>query len=148
MLLYRKRPHGLEVLLVHLGGPLFANKDLGSWDIPKGEIEPNEDILNAAKREFQEETGLPLPESVPQSLGSITRPSDRKTIHAWAIEGDCDPAAIKSNSFTMEWPPRSGKQQEFLEVDRGEFFTMEQARKKMHPALLAFLDRLESLTGD
>jgi predicted NUDIX family NTP pyrophosphohydrolase len=140
LILFRVREGRLEVLLVHLGGPLWARKDEGAWFIPKGEVEPGEDLLAAARREFQEETGFesrsPLLE-----LGSAKNKSG-KTIHAWAFEGDCDPTLIRSNTFTLEWPPRSGKEQEFPEVDRAEFFTLERAREMGNAAERPLIERL------
>src|SRR6476659_8632072 len=126
ILTYRRQNGILEVFLVHPGGPFWAKKDLGAWSIPKGEFEPGEDPFLVAKREFEEETSfqasgsfLPLP--------PIKQPSG-KLIHAWACEGDFDANSIKSNMFTMEWPPRSGKQQEFPEIDRAEWFPIETAK--------------------
>jgi len=121
LLMYRHRGGILQVFLVHPGGPYWAKKDLGSWSIPKGEFTPDEDPLEAAKREFEEETGFSA--SGPFSpLTPIKQPSG-KIVQAWAFEGDGDPSAIKSNTFSMEWPPRSGKYQEFPEVDRAGWFT-------------------------
>lgn len=140
LVMHRMRDGKLEVLLVHLGGPFWAKKDQGAWFIPKGEIASGEDELAAAKREFQEETGLKA-EGEFMPLGSVKHKSG-KTVIAWAFEGDCEPAALKSNTFTMEWPPRSGKQREFPEVDRAAFFTMEAAREKIHPAEFELLARL------
>jgi predicted NUDIX family NTP pyrophosphohydrolase len=142
LLMYRVRDAKLEVLLVHLGGPFWTKKDAGAWFVPKGEVEPGEDELDAAKREFKEETGFDPGERL-QSLGSVKHKSG-KTVTAWAFEGDCDPAALKSNMFTLEWPPRSGKQREFPEIDRAEFFTIEAAREKIHPAESEFVARLDS----
>ncbi|HLJ41394.1 MAG TPA: NUDIX domain-containing protein, partial [Candidatus Acidoferrales bacterium] len=114
-----------------------------AWFIPKGEAKPDEDLFSAAKREFTEETGLKA-EGKFLELGSVKHKSG-KTITAWAFEGDCEPASIKSNTFTIKWPPRSGKQQEFPEVDRAAFYTIEAAREKMHPAEFGFLKRLREL---
>jgi len=140
LLMYRKRNQQLEVLLVHLGGPFWAKKDAGAWFVPKGEVNPGEDELAAAKREFAEETGLmPAENLVP--LGSVKHKSGKK-VSAWAFEGDCDPAALRSNTFQMEWPPRSGKTREFPEIDRAAFFTLDAAREKMHPAEFEFVSRL------
>ena len=144
LLMYRVRNGALEVLLVHLGGPFWTKKDAGAWFLPKGEIEPGEDDLSAAKREFEEETGL-KPTSAFLPLGSVKHKSG-KIVTAWAFEGDCDPSSLKSNTFTMEWPPRSGKQQEFPEIDRAGFFTLEAARIKMHPTELEFFIRLDEST--
>jgi predicted NUDIX family NTP pyrophosphohydrolase len=142
LLMYRVRDAKLEVLLVHLGGPFWAKKDAGAWFVPKGEVEPGEDELDAAKREFKEETGFDPGDRL-QSLGSVKHKSG-KTVTAWAFEGDCDPAALKSNTFTLEWPPRSGKQREFPEIDRADFFTLDAAREKIHPAEFEFVARLDS----
>src|SRR5690348_17992937 len=143
LLMYRVRDGKVEVLLVHLGGPFWAKKDAGAWFVPKGEVEPGEDELAAAKREFREETGFEPGDEL-QPLGSVKHKSG-KTVSAWAFEGDYDPAAIRSNTFSMEWPPKSGKQQEFPEVDRAAFFTVEQAREKIHPAEFEFIRRLGEL---
>lgn len=141
--MYRVRDGELEVLLVHLGGPFWAKKDAGAWFVPKGEVEAGEDELRAAKREFKEETGFDPGDQL-QPLGSVKQKSG-KTVTAWAFEGDCDPATLKSNTFTIEWPPRSGKQREFPEIDRAAFFTTEAARAKIHPAELDLVERLNSL---
>ena len=140
LLMYRKRNQALEVLLVHLGGPFWAKKDAGAWFVPKGEVNPGEDELAAARREFQEETGL-TPSAELLVLGSVKHKSGKK-VSAWAFEGDCDPSALRSNTFQMEWPPRSGKTREFPEIDRAAFFTTESAREKMHPAEFEFVTRL------
>ena len=138
--MYRMRDGQYEVLLVHLGGPFWAKKDAGAWFIPKGEVNPGEDELAAAQREFEEETGLrPGPEFLP--LGSVKHKSGKK-VTAWAFAGDCDPASLRSNTFQMEWPPRSGKTKEFPEIDRAAFFLVEAARNKMHPAEFDFVSRL------
>ena len=138
--MYRIRSSALEILLVHLSGPFWAKKDAGAWFIPKGEIAPGEDELAAARREFHEETGFKAAGPF-ISLGSVKHKSG-KSVTAWAFQGDCDPSALKSNTFKMEWPPRSGKQQEFPEVDRAAFFTLDAAREKMHPAEFEFFLRL------
>jgi predicted NUDIX family NTP pyrophosphohydrolase len=141
LIMYRRRAEHLEVLLVHPGGPLWARKDAGAWSIPKGELDDGEDALAAAKREFEEETGIrPSGEFVP--LQAITQKSG-KIVHAWAFSGDCDPSAIRSNAFTMEWPPRSGKQREFPEVDRAEFFEIEEAKRRINPAQAALISELQ-----
>ena|ERR1700730_9279493 len=140
LVMYRKRGSQLEVLLVHLGGPFWANKDAGAWFLPKGEVNPGEDEFSAAKREFQEETGL-RPDGAFLTLGSVKLKSGKK-VAAWAFEGDGDPASVRSNTFQMEWPPRSGKTQEFQEIDRAAFFTIQAAREKMHAAEFEFLSRL------
>jgi len=131
----------LEVLLVHLGGPYWKKKDDGVWTIPKGNVEPGEDLLTAAIREFTEETGL-VPEEPFLSLGEIRQRSGKR-VHAWAFRGTCDPASIRSNSFEIEWPPKSGNREKFPEVDRAAFFTVALASKKILPAEEPFLNRLE-----
>jgi predicted NUDIX family NTP pyrophosphohydrolase len=143
--MYRLREGMLEVLLAHPGGPLFARKDEGHWTIPKGEYDPGEDALTAARREFQEETGLPAPAAATAfiDLGAI-RQTGGKVVQAWAFRGDCDPATIVSNTFEMEWPPRSGRMQTFPEVDRCAFLGLEHASRKIKPAQVPFLDRLRS----
>jgi predicted NUDIX family NTP pyrophosphohydrolase len=143
LLMYRKRNQAFEVLLVHLGGPFWAKKDAGAWFVPKGEVNPGEDELAAARREFQEETGL-TPGTELLVLGSVKHKSGKK-VSAWAFEGDCDPSVLRSNTFQMEWPPRSGKTREFPEIDRAAFFATESAREKMHPAEFEFVTRLLSL---
>ena len=140
LLLYRQRPNGVEVLLVHPGGPYWRNKDEGAWSIPKGEIDAGEDPLAAARREFQEELGFePNGQFIP--LTTI-RQKAGKTVHAWAFEGDCDPGSLRSNTFAMEWPPKSGRQVELPEVDRAEFFALEEAKRKINPAQAQWLDEL------
>ena len=142
LLMYRRRREGgIEVLLVHPGGPFWKNKDDGAWTIPKGEVAEGEDLLATARREFEEETGT-APRGEFVSLGSIKQKGG-KIVHAWAVEGEIDTSAIRSNTFTMEWPPRSGKRATFPEIDRGEFFDLETARRKMNPAQGALLQRLE-----
>ena len=143
--MYRRREGVLEVFLVHPGGPFWAKKDLGSWSIPKGEFDPNEDPLASAKREFEEETGfVAVGEFKP--LTPLKQPGG-KIVHAWAFEGDCDPNAIKSNTFSIEWPPRSGKKQTFPEVDRAEWFTIGVAKKKILTGQVGFLEQLQQLLG-
>jgi predicted NUDIX family NTP pyrophosphohydrolase len=143
LILYRLRDGALEVLLVHPGGPFWAGKDSGAWTIPKGELGPEEDPLAAAKREFEEELGFsPDGDFIP--LGSITQKAG-KVVQAWAFAGDCDPSRIKSNSFMIEWPPRSGKQQAFPEVDRAAFFGIEEAKRKINPAQVDLLSRLQGI---
>lgn len=140
LLLYRRRGDELEVLLVHPGGPFWAKKDLGAWSLPKGELAEGEDPLAAAVREFTEETGFPI-EGEFRALTPRRQPSG-KTILAWAVEGDCDPATLRSNVFSMEWPPKSGKQQEFPEVDRASWFTIDEARKRIIAGQVPFLDEI------
>ena len=136
--MYRLRGDVLEVFLVHPGGPIWAKKD--SWSIPKGEYEADEAPFDAALREFTEETGFtPQPPFVP--LGEITQ-KNGKTVIAWGFQGDCDPAALRSNTCFIEWPPRSGRQMEIPEVDRGAWFTIEDARQKIFGGQVPFLDRL------
>ena len=146
LVMYRIRGGALEVLLVHLGGPFWAKKDVGAWFIPKGEIEPGEDELAAAQREFEEESGF-KPSGRFIALGSVKQKGG-KIVTAWAFAGDCDPAALKSNTFKMEWPPRSGKQREFPEVDRAAFFTIEAAREKIHPVEFGLVARVRKLSMD
>lgn len=142
-MLYRVRGETLEVFLIHPGGPFWARKDAGAWSIPKGEFVEGEDPLEHAKREFQEETGSPI--SGRFMLLAPRRQKSGKLVHAWAVEGDIDAATIRSNTFSMEWPPRSGKQREFPEVDRGEWFTIPAAREKFQEGQIGFLDELELL---
>jgi predicted NUDIX family NTP pyrophosphohydrolase len=140
LLMYRRRRGVLEVFLVHPGGPFWQKNDAGAWSIPKGEYLPGEDPLEAAKREFQEEIGFkPSGEFIP--LTPRKQPSG-KIISAWAFEGDCDASAIKSNTFLMEWPPRSGRQQEFPEVDRGGWFSVPVAKEKVIKGQSGFLEEL------
>lgn len=141
LLLYRRTKGFLEVFLIHPGGPYWVQKDLGAWSIPKGEIEPKEDPLAAARREFLEETGFRL-EGPFEPLAPVTQRGG-KVVLCWATEGDCDPALAKSNTFVLEWPPRSGKLQEFPEVDRASFFTLEEAATKINLAQARFLVELE-----
>ena len=145
LLLYRHRGELLEVFLVHPGGPFWAKKDAGAWSLPKGEIGEDEDPLQAAKREFTEETGFPI-EGEFRPLEPIKQPGG-KVVQAWAIEADCDPAQVRSNVFTMEWPPKSGRTQQFPEVDRAEWFPIAAARKRIIPAQVKFLDQLVSVLG-
>jgi predicted NUDIX family NTP pyrophosphohydrolase len=141
--MYRPRPAAIEVFLVHPGGPLWKKKDLASWTIPKGEYLDDEDPLEAAKREFQEETSFIAPGPF-LPLGEIRQPSG-KIVIAWAMPGDCDPSKLLSNTCMIEWPPRSGKQLEIPEVDRGEWFPIPDARRKIFEAQIPFLDRLLGL---
>jgi predicted NUDIX family NTP pyrophosphohydrolase len=144
ILLLRRTGGKLEVLLVHPGGPFWAKKDLGAWSIPKGELEEGEEPRGCALRELEEELGSPFsfdPEDLVE-LGTV-RQKNGKIVHCWAVEADFDPATLHSNSFSIEWPPRSGVEREFPEVDRAEWFDLEEARLKVIPAQAAFLDRLE-----
>jgi predicted NUDIX family NTP pyrophosphohydrolase len=143
ILLYRRTGSSLEIFLIHPGGPFWAKKDESSWSIPKGEFLENEDPLTAAKREFQEETGFTV-EGPFVSIGSIKQ-SSGKVVQAWACEGDVDAAAIHSNTFQLEWPPRSGKYEEFPEADRAEWFPMELAWKKILKVQMPFLQNLERI---
>jgi predicted NUDIX family NTP pyrophosphohydrolase len=145
LLMYREQNGQMEVLLVHLGGPFWKNKDRGAWFVPKGEINPGEDLFDAAKREFQEETGI-VPGGGFASLGSVKHKSG-KTVYAWAFAGNCDPSSLKSNTFEMEWPPKSGRTAIFPEIDRANFFTLEAAREKMHPEEFEFLTRLKKASS-
>jgi predicted NUDIX family NTP pyrophosphohydrolase len=137
------RERRLEVFLVHPGGPFWAKKDAGAWSIPKGEAGPGEDLLTRAKLEFTEETGFPPPDGV-RALQSVKQ-AGGKIVHAWAAEGDCDATAVASNSFTLEWPPRSGRMQAFPEVDRAGWFDLRQAREKINKGQAGLLDQLEQL---
>jgi predicted NUDIX family NTP pyrophosphohydrolase len=141
ILLHRGRGERLEVLLVHPGGPAWAKRDLGAWSIPKGEYEPGEDALAAARREFAEELGGPPPEGDVVELGEVRQKSG-KLVRAWSIEGDFDAANITSNTFPFQWPPRSGKWITIPEVDRAGWFGLEEAREKINPAQVALLERL------
>ncbi|GAB4388235.1 MAG: NUDIX domain-containing protein [Thermodesulfovibrionales bacterium] len=146
LLMYRQRDGAIEVFLVHPGGPFWARKDLGAWSIPKGLADPDEDPLEAARREFREETAMDATGPFAY-LGSLRQPSG-KIVHAWAFQGDCDPAGIRSNTFRMEWPPRSGRTREFPEVDRAGWFDLEEAGRRILKGQAAFLDRLkEALKG-
>ncbi len=143
-MVYRLKGGQPEVFIVHNGGPFWAKKDDGVWSLPKGEVDGGEDPLAAAKREFIEETGLPLPGSKFVELGTITYPKGDKEVIAWAVEGDLDASQLKSNTFEMEWPPRSGKMQQFPEIDRGDWFSLPDASHKLFPPNHPFLERLAS----
>jgi predicted NUDIX family NTP pyrophosphohydrolase len=143
ILLYRRRQGVLEVLLVHPGGPFWASKDAGAWSIPKGEYLSDEDPLAAAYREFKEETSCSATGKV-IPLRPLKQPSG-KIIHAWALEGDCDADAIRSNTFSLEWPPRSAQRQDFPEVDRAGWFPLEIAREKIIKGQVGFLNELEQI---
>jgi predicted NUDIX family NTP pyrophosphohydrolase len=142
ILLYRSAQGGVEVLLVHPGGPFWAKKDEGAWSIPKGEIDEDEDTRACALRELGEELGSPPPldDGDLDELGAVRQKS--KLVHAWAAEADFDPASLRSNTFTMQWPPRSGVEREFPEVDRADWFDPETARRKILPAQAELIDRL------
>ncbi|HWP39436.1 MAG TPA: NUDIX domain-containing protein [Tepidisphaeraceae bacterium] len=143
LLMYRRRPQGVQVLLVHPGGPFWQNKDAGVWSIPKGLVRPNEDLLAAAIREFTEEIGHePRGPFIP--LSPVKHRSG-KIVHAWAVEGDLDTASVTSNTFQMEWPPRSGKRVAFPEIDRAEFFCLDEAHRRINPGQAPLLDELARL---
>jgi predicted NUDIX family NTP pyrophosphohydrolase len=146
ILLFRRGAGGAEVLLVHPGGPFWARKDLGAWSIPKGEHGDDEDALAAARREFEEETGTALPDGPLTALGDI-RQRGGKRVRAWALEGDFDPATVRSNTFELEWPPRSGRTQAFPEIDRAAWFGLDEARERLLGAQAPFLDRLREHLG-
>jgi predicted NUDIX family NTP pyrophosphohydrolase len=143
LLLYRWREGRLEVFLVHPGGPFWARKDQGAWSIPKGEFTAGEDPLLAARREVEEETGL-VPDGAFVALSPL-RQAGGKIVHAFALEGDCDPTAIRSNSFTIEWPPRSGQRREFPEVDRAAWFALAEAKRRILKSQLGLLEQLVEL---
>jgi predicted NUDIX family NTP pyrophosphohydrolase len=146
ILLYRLPGDAPEVLLVHPGGPFWARKDRGAWSIPKGEYEQGDDPRACALREFEEELGTPLPSAALADLGTITQRAG-KLVTAWAAEGDFDTARVHSNSFTMEWPPKSGVVREFPEIDRAEWFEIAEARQRIIPAQAELLDRLLAHLG-
>jgi predicted NUDIX family NTP pyrophosphohydrolase len=143
VLMYRRNGSGLEVFLVHPGGPFWARKDVGAWSIPKGEIEQGEAPLDAARREFAEETGSAVSGSF-VSIGFV-RMRSGKVVHAWAVEGDIDAANIRSNVFTLEWPPRSGRQREYPEADRAAWFSIPEARRRILAGQAPLLDQLSAL---
>ncbi len=142
LLMYRRRAGELEVLLAHPGGPFWAHRDQDAWSIPKGELEAGEEPLAAACREFEEETGV-VPEGPYLELPEVEQ-KGAKIVRAWAFEGDCDPAKICSNTFQMEFPRGSGKIAEFPEIDRAEFFSPEEAKRRINPAQAALIDALET----
>ncbi len=146
ILMFRRTARGLEVLLVHPGGPFWRQKDLGAWSIPKGESEKGEEARAAAVREFREELG----HAIEGDLIPLTPVKQRggKQVEAWAVEGDLDPSGIRSNEFEMEWPPRSGRLQRFPEIDKAEWFDLETASRKINPAQTAFLDELDQQLGN
>lgn len=146
ILLYRRRSGALEVLLVHPGGPFWARRDAGAWSLPKGEYGSGEDPLAAARREFAEELGISPPDGPGHELGQIRQKSG-KSVSAWALEGDLDVEAVMSNTFELEWPPRSGRREQFPEVDRAQWFSLHEARAKVNPAQVELLQRLERLVG-
>jgi predicted NUDIX family NTP pyrophosphohydrolase len=147
ILLWRSRGGLLEVLLGHPGGPYFAGKDADHWTVLKGEVDPGEDLLAVARREFEEETGFPPPEGPTIELGEIRQKSGKRVL-AWAVEGDLDTQSAVSNSVEMEWPPRSGRMREFPEIDRVEWFGLGDGRERIKAAQAPFLDRLERTLAD
>jgi predicted NUDIX family NTP pyrophosphohydrolase len=146
LLLYRRRSGEPEVLLAHPGGPLWAKRDAGAWTVPKGEIERGEEPLAVARREFEEETGQRPPNGDVVSLGEVRQKSG-KLVQAWAAEGDLDPATAKSNTFPLEWPPGTGNWIDVPEIDRVEWFGLDEARRRLNPAQVAFIDRLAEVIG-
>jgi predicted NUDIX family NTP pyrophosphohydrolase len=143
ILLHRRDGDGLQVLLVHPGGPMWAERDAGAWSIPKGEYADGEDALAAARREFEEELGVAPPGGEPLDLGEIRQKSGKR-VHAWALPGNLDAGAISSNTCMVEWPPRSGRTIEIPEVDRAEWFSLSDARTRINSAQTELLDRLEA----
>lgn len=146
IVLYRKRDGIVEVLVGHAGGPFWARKDVGAWSIPKGEFEADEEPIAAARREFEEELGIPAPEGELIELGSIKR-KDGKTIYVWALEGDADAKKLTSNAFDLEWPPKSGQIQKFPEFDRAAWLPIAKAGPKLHKGQSEFLERLAEKLG-
>jgi predicted NUDIX family NTP pyrophosphohydrolase len=146
ILLFRRSDPGLEVLLGHMGGPFWARRDAGAWSVPKGELEPDEDAESAARREFTEELGLPVPAGSLIELGEV-RQKNGKLVTAWALEGDLDPADVVPGTFELEWPRGSGRLQQFPEIDRVAWLPVETARAKIVQAQQEFLDRLHALIG-
>ena len=146
--MFRQAQERLQVLLVHPGGPFFRKKEQGAWTIPKGEVAEGEDLLTRARLEFEEELGIAAPVTASWIDLRSVKQKGGTTVHAWALEGDCpaDFVAV-SNSFELEWPPRSGRMQQFPEIDRAEFFPIEEAKKKINEAQIAFLDRLAETLG-
>jgi predicted NUDIX family NTP pyrophosphohydrolase len=143
VLMFRRGAQGLEVLLVHPGGPFWARKDMGAWSIPKGEYSEGDEPLATAIREFAEETGM-RPQGELRPLGEITQPG-RKIVTAFALEGDFDPSTLKSNTFDLEWPPKSGRKATFPEVDRAQWFSLETAREKILSGQREFITRLSEM---
>jgi predicted NUDIX family NTP pyrophosphohydrolase len=146
VVLYRRTPDGVEVLLAHPGGPYFERRDNGHWSIPKGEPDADEALIDAARREFREETGETLPGGAWVELGSIVQ-NGGKVVHAWAVEGDLDPSDAHSETFEVEWPPRSGRSQVFPEVDRVAWFDLDEARRRVKDTQIPLIDRLEKALG-
>jgi predicted NUDIX family NTP pyrophosphohydrolase len=147
IVLWRRGEQRIEVLLAHMGGPFWAKKDHGHWTVPKGETEPGEELQAVARREFREETGCPLPDAPLVPLGQIRQKSG-KLVHAWGVEGDLDPAQAVSNTYEMEWPRGSGRTQSFPEIDRVEWFSLDEARTRLKAAQVPFLDRLVELLAE
>jgi predicted NUDIX family NTP pyrophosphohydrolase len=145
LMMYRRSARGLEVFLAHPGGPFFARKDLGAWTIPKGEPNPGEALLSCALREFEEETGM-KPEGDLLELGEVQQ-AGGKRVAAWALEGDFGERELRCNHVEIEWPPRSGKMRSIPEIDRAEYFTLEEAREKLNPAQVPLLERLLAKLG-
>jgi predicted NUDIX family NTP pyrophosphohydrolase len=146
LLLFRHRPGGLQVLLGHMGGPLWARRDAGAWSVPKGEYVPPEEAWDAARREFREELGLPPPSGAAVPLGESTQ-ANGKVVTVWAVEADLDPADVVPGTFTMEWPPRSGRTGTFPELDRVAWFGIDAAREALVKGQRVFLDRLTAAPG-
>ena len=144
IVLFRYRDGVVEVLLAHPGGPFFERRDNGHWSIPKGEPNPDEPLEDTARREFIEEIGIPLADSPWLELGSITQKGG-KVVHAWGVEGDLDPTHARSETFQMEWPPKSGVTRSFPEIDRVEWFLLDEARRRIKEAQIPLLDRLEAM---
>lgn len=147
ILLYRRDPDGLRVLLAHPGGPFWVAKDAGHWTVPKGEALPGEELFDVARRELHEETGHPAPDGPAIPLGEVTQKSGKRVV-AWALEGDLDPARATSNTFDLEWPPRSGLVVTFPEIDRVEWFGVDEARRRIKAAQAPFIDALEAALRD
>ena len=147
ILLFRRAPTGIEVLLAHPGGPIFARRDAGHWTIPKGEPDPGEPLIETARREFREETGHTAPDGAWLELGSIVQKGG-KVVHAWAVEGDLDPAELVSETFELEWPPRSGRRETHPEIDRLAWFNPAEARRQIKEAQIPLLDRLDAALAE
>jgi predicted NUDIX family NTP pyrophosphohydrolase len=147
LLVYRREATALQVLLGHPGGPFWSRKDAGAWSMPKGEYDGNEEPLHAARREYAEELGVEPPDSPVRDLGT-SRQKSGKVVRAYALEGDLDPAIIEPGLFEMEWPPKSGRRASFPEIDRVEWFFLEEARIRINPGQAVFLDRLEAELGE
>ncbi len=146
ILLYRRRGDGLKLLLAHPGGPFFRKRDEGYWTIPKGEVDPGEELFAVARREFEEETGHTMPGGDPIPLGSIVQKGG-KIVHGWALEGDLDPSTARSNMFEMPWPPGSGQLASFPEIDRVEWFDPAEARRRIKASQIPLIDRLQDALG-